>query len=1045
MLFHCDSSETRISTSVLIFEKICTATAVIVALLWCAGAQASPLRGRVVFAGHLLPGVQITAHSGQTAESVTSDSSGAFQFADLADGKWQIEATMQCFESLHVEVEVTATTAPLQLEMKLLPAEKLAALSEQATPAAINTQQQLAEAKATGSNSGAAAPAPDASTPGNAPSGSKAKNTVEAKPPLAAQPHDENEQGADGFLVQGSVNNAGTSAFSTNAAFGNMRGKHDLYTGGLQMTIDNSALDAQPYVLSGASAARPSFNNSWGEAHVQGPLKIPHLMPRGPNATFGYSWSRTTSAQTLDGIVPTTEERTGNLAGLTNALGQPVTIHDPVTGSAFAGNQVSVRPEAAALLRLFPLPNITSASKLNFQAPVLNESRQDGVNVSLNGNTRRTGFFFGGFGLNQGHSDNTNLFGFLDHTNTMNTHAGIGWGNWFQHLGMYAHANYNFSRNRITQAPHFANLANISADAGISGNDQTPANWGPPALNFSSGFSSLSDGLSSNNRTRTDDLSFEVGKWGKSHSLKLGGDFRKLEFNDDGQQNPRGVFTFNGAASGSDLADFLLGVPDASSIAYGNADKYLRQTEYDAFFIDDWRLLPNLSVNIGLRWEYSAPITELFGRLVNLDITNGFSAVAPVVGNNSVGSLTSRRYPAALINADRGMIEPRVGLSWRPMSESSLIIRAGYGKYANTSVYANIVQQMTQQAPLSTSLNVQNSTACPLTLANGFVPCTATTDNSFGIDPNFRVGYAQIWKLQLQHDLPLALQVSASYLGTKGTHGAQEILPNSYAPGAVDPCPSCMVGFVYESSGGNSIRHGGELVLKRKMRSGFGATADYTFAKSLDDDAYLGGQGQSVSATTVAQNWRNPRAERSLSAFDQRHLLKLEMQYSSGMGLGGGTLLSGWRGRALKEWTLLTTLNMGSGLPETPVYPVAVPRTGFTSIVRPSLTGAPIYAHNAGTHLNAAAYTAPDQGQWGNAGRYSIAGPGQFSFDSSLARTFRLPRNISLDMKVISINALNKVSYTSWNSSMTDLQFGHPASAKAMRSMQVEMNLRFGR
>ena len=1010
-------------------------------LLLCVAAKAGVLRGKVVYAGHVLPGVQITAHSEDKTESIISNSAGEFQFAVLADGSWQIEVTMQCFEKLHIEVTVAPDTKPLQLEMKLLPAEKLAELAHTSTPVASNTPERPATAENVGINATQAAGARGKASALNS---NEDKGTYQEPPGPPAQPQEENEQGADGFLVQGSVNNAGTSAFSTDSAFGNMRvGKHDLYTGNLQITYGNSALNAQPYSLSGVSEPRPEMNNVAGSVGGQGPLRLPRLMPHGPNVSLSYNWSRTDNALTVNGIVPTAEERAGNLAGLTNALGQPVTVYDPLTGSAYVGNQVPISSEAVALLKLIPLPNLASAAKYNYQTQVLDPSRGDGVFLSLDQRTKHAGSFYGSFGLDSSRSENTNIFGFLDQTNTMSTQAGIGWGNWFQHLAMYAHATYNFSRNRNTQTPYFANRTNISGDANIGGNDQTPANWGPPALNFTSGLSGLSDAVSANNRTRTDDVSAEVGKLGRIHNVKLGGDFRKLEFNDNGQQNPRGAFTFDGAASGSDLADFLLGVPDTSSIAYGNADKYLRQTEYGAYFVDDWRLLPNLSINIGLRWEYSAPITELFGRLVNLDVASGFSAVVPVVGNNPIGSLTGMHYPAALINADRSMIEPRIGLSWRSFQASSLILRAGYGKYANTSVYTNIVQQMTQQAPLSTSLSVQNSSSCPLTLADGFVACAATTNDTFGIDPNFRVGYAQIWKLQIQHDLPLALHISATYLGTKGTHGAQEILPNSYPLGADNACPNCPVGFVYESSDGNSIRHAGEVILRRRMHSGFGATADYTFAKSIDDDTYLGGQGQSTSATTIAQNWREPRAERSLSAFDQRHLLKLQTQYTSGMGLGGGTLLDGWRGRALKEWTVLFTLNAGSGLPETPIFSEAVPGTGFTGILRPGLTGAPIYTHNAPARLNVAAYTTPITGQWGNAGRYSINGPGQFSFDSSVARTFRIYKHTSLDMKAVSTNLLNKVTYTSWNNYIDNAQFGIPAAANNMRSVQIQMILRF--
>ena len=120
----------------------------------------------------------------------------------------------------------------------------------------------------------------------------------------------------------------------------------------------------------------------------------------------------------------------------------------------------------------------------------------------------------------------------------------------------------------------------------------------------------------------------------------MGADFRRQQFNLLSQQDPRGTFTFTGAAAGSDFAGFLLGIPDASSIAFGNADKYLRAASYDGYVSDDWRWRSNLTVNVGLRWEYNSPITERYGRLVNLDVAPGFSAVAPVVAANPVGPLT---------------------------------------------------------------------------------------------------------------------------------------------------------------------------------------------------------------------------------------------------------------------------------------------------------------------------------------------------------------------------------------------------------------------
>src|SRR6185369_430342 len=130
-----------------------------------------------------------------------------------------------------------------------------------------------------------------------------------------------------------------------------------------------------------------------------------------------------------------------------------------------------------------------------------------------------------------------------------------------------------------------------------------------------------------------------------------------------------------GLAAGTDFAGFLLGVPDTASIAFGNADKYFRSSSYDAFVTDDWRMRSSFTLNFGARWEYNAPITELYGRLVNLDVTRGFTAVAPVLGSSPTGSLTGLGYPSSLVHPDKNNIAPRIGISWRPFSASSMVVR----------------------------------------------------------------------------------------------------------------------------------------------------------------------------------------------------------------------------------------------------------------------------------------------------------------------------------------------------------------------------------
>jgi trimeric autotransporter adhesin len=129
--------------------------------------------------------------------------------------------------------------------------------------------------------------------------------------------------------------------------------------------------------------------------------------------------------------------------------------------------------------------------------------------------------------------------------------------------------------------------------------------------------------------------------------------------------------------------------------------------------------------------------------------------------------------------------------------------------------------------------------------------------------------------------------------------------------------------------------------------------------------------------------------------------------------------------------------------------------TGVTGSIRPSVTGALLYAAPAGLHLNPAAYKAPLAGEWGNAGRNSITGPSQFLFSASLARTFRLKDRYNLDLRVDSTNLLNHVAFTSWNTTLNPTSnpgsspalnsplFGLPAAANAMRSLQTTMRLRF--
>ena len=1021
----------------------------------CTLASASEYHGRISHGGVPVPGVTISASRAGNESITVTDQDGSYSFQDLADGLWTIEIRMTGFATAKQNVTISPNMPTAIWELKLLSLDQIRTAAKPILTANIRPPQAAPAASAQ--------PTPQVPAP------------LEGAPPAQ---QDTAQNAADGLLINGSVNNAATSQFALAGAFGNNRtNPKSLYTGGLGVTFDNSALDARPYSLTGLNTPKASYNLVTAVATLGGPIRIPHLLRNGPTFFVVYQWTRDRNASTQSTLVPNSLERTGDFSQTLDATGQPIQIFDPVTELPFPGNIVPISSQAQSLLRFYPSPNVSGNTSYNYQIPIISTVHQDALQSRLNETLGKKNQLYGTFNYLSSRTATPDIFSFLDTTDISGVKTSVNWSYRFRQRLLMT-TGFQFSRLSTRVTPYFENRENVSGAAGITGNDQDPSNWGPPALNFSSGIVTLSDGLSSFNRNRTDGVSNSI-LWNRTHhNITVGGDFRRQEFNYLSQQNPRGIFSFTGAATqavvngsaagGSDFADFLLGVPDTSQIAFGNADKYFRDSVYDAYLADDWRATSSLTLNVGLRWEYGAPITELFGRLVNLDVESGFGSVVPVLASDPTGNLTGEKYPSSLIHPDKSGFEPRIGLAWRPVSGSSMVVRAGYGVYDDSSIYQTIATEMSQQAPLSKSVSAQNGPACPLSLANGFNACTGGIKTTFGADPDLRVGYAQNWQISLQEDLPGSLQLTSTYLGTKGTRGMQEFLPNTYPIGAANPCPKCPLGFAFLTSNGNSTRDAGSIQLRRRLRSGFTATLQYTFSKSLDNDSALGGPGAAIapatasaggsanSATgvsivaantqaplTIAQNWRDLSAERGLSVFDQRHLLSLQMQYTTGMGIGGGTLIKGWRGGLTKEWTIFTLITAGTGLPQTPVYFAAVPGTGFTGTIRPNYTGASIHAAAPGYFLNSAAYAAPRLGQWGDAGRNSITGPNQLLLNASLGRTFRLDQRFNIDLRVDSTNFLNHVTYTTWNTTVNNKQFGLPAAANSMRSMQTTLRLRF--
>jgi hypothetical protein len=1061
-------------------------------------AMASAYHGQVTFSGLPLPGstVTVTATQGDKKVVAISDDQGLFSFTDLTDGKWSLSIEMTGFSPLKQEITVAPDAAVGTFEMKVLTIDQIRAEDKPVKfdPAQLANPPTITVVSAPSAATAAAAKGKQAA-------GDKTQAAA-GTPSEAAPPPDATAQQAnDGYLINGSVNNAATSQFSMNAAFGNNRnGGRSLYNGNVHLVLENSALDAQQYSLTGTPVAKPQFNDYQFDVNYGGPLNIKHLMPRGPYFQVNYSHQQNNDYNTQTALFPTGEDAFGNwnlgsstvtsitvpsdlatVAPACNAylLAHPAAEQVPAgspagTPPAFTNNTIPaqcVTNTSNVLLGLYPkltqANTVTGDPAHNFQLPLNSSSQSDSLGLTLNKQIGTKNSVYGRFNFSDSRSNNPSIFGFLDTSTSLGMNTSINYNRRFTQR-LSGNVSYSFSRGRSETTPYFSNKNNIQATAGINGASTVSTYWGPPSLGFSSGITGLSDGIYSYNPNETNGVSLSFYWNHLRHNVQFGGDFRRQEFNFHTQTNPYGSLSFTGAATqvptctapqtctnagtgGSDLADFLLGIPDTSAIAYGNADKYLRQSAYDLFLNDDFRVNPEFSLSAGIRWEYGAPVTETKGRLVNLDITPGFAQEAPVLATNPKGSLTGMSYPTSLVHPDYSRPEPHIGIAWRPISGSSLLIRSGYDVTNDTSVYQSEAYAMAQQAPLSTSLRISNSTTCSFNIVNPFVQpgCSTTSPDTFAIDPHFKVGYVQTWNLSAQRDLPFSLQANVTYLGTKGTRGVQEILPNSCPPQAADGSTTCpytgVSGYEYRTSNGNLSREAGSIELRRRPRNGFQARLLYTYAKSLDDDYSLSGQGSVSNGSGIAQDWTNPAGQRALSITDQRNLLDLTAQYTTGMGLGGKMMLSGWRGAIYKEWTVVTTFVVGSGLPETPIYGGAtVSGTGISGTIRPNVTGSPYAGAKPGYVLNSAAYSQPI-GMYGDARRNSIEGPAQFSLNAGMNRTFRLHGKYTLDAQLQANNVLNHVVYTGWNTTWipNSLTFGAPVNTNQMRSVSLSLRARF--
>ena len=468
---------------------------------------------------------------------------------------------------------------------------------------------------------------------------------------------------------------AGDSA----AGGGNFRGFDPSQPHGAVFWIgSNSALNAEPYALRGQPQEQPpSGSNRFGITFMSEPY-LPHLTkPSGKDTIFlTLSGTRASTLSDQYATVPTDEERAGNIPGLA-----PITPVPQATALLTCPNPF----ETGANCRpFFPEPNLPgdiqnyhllTAAQTNTSQAGMRYLRSLGKNATLPGG-RGGGRRSQNQGLRQTINfnynwigtalDNVNIFpqlGGKSATNSNSLQAGYTVG--YHKFTNIFNANWNHAASRATN--FFTNVDDIATTIGILGPSSIPLNSSPfdyglpdVVLSNLTGLSEQQPNLSiAQTISLSETLSWIYGK----HNMRFGGDYRRVHRDFRGGSNTTGTFYFTGAFSGSSLGDFLLGKPEETSIDSAISKSYLRDNVMDLYAQDDWRVLPILTLNYGVRYEFYAPYTEKYGHLADVD-TNPDAAFSGVkeVEAGGVGEF-SGKLPNALVYPFRTAIAPRLGLA----------------------------------------------------------------------------------------------------------------------------------------------------------------------------------------------------------------------------------------------------------------------------------------------------------------------------------------------------------------------------------------------
>lgn len=491
------------------------------------------------------------------------------------------------------------------------------------------------------------------------------------------------------------------------------------------------------------------------------------------------------------------------------------------------------------------------------------------------------------------------------------------------------------------------------------------------------------------------------------HTLKAGIDIRRIQLNNSGNTITTSDISYPSAD------DFINNRADSADLLVGEGVVGNRRTFYQGYIQDEFKATPNLTLNLGLRYEYYSVMHEILNR----------SAVVDIQG---CGGFCPKGTP--YYDPNYGDLGPRIGIAWAPsMFHGKTVIRTGYGIYYGGNQNDDFSDPAESAVPrYSLSADDFPNLSFPLV---AFLDPANQLFSPKAIDRHRKDLSYQSYDFVVEQQLPGNMVAHVGYVGSVGHH-----LFTRYTVNLIDPAtgkrPLAGFGsFGLKANDGNNNFNSLQASIERRFSNGLLFQANYMWSHGITDAS--DGAGESV--TFQDQGCR--ACDRSDSNIDVRHTFNMNVVYQLPFGRGrrffnnngpAAWILGGWQLAGIAEARTglpvnITVSRKSSDLPD-----------GNASSQRPDLVlGQSLYSTNQtiDNWFNAAAFSVPAKGVHGDLGRYVARGPGNYEIDASLTRNFRLSERFNFNLRAAAFNLFNHPQYANPSGSLGSLTNGIPSAS----------------